>query len=70
MYTKPIWVNKIEDSEVEAKIVEIGGFIHDYFELYDPDMLLPVDGVAKLNALYKRQPDIKGCENEGQEDLL
>jgi len=40
-----IWVNDIQDSEVEAKILELGGELqgelYEGFELYDPDV--PVD---------------------------
>jgi len=30
-----IWVNEIDESEVKAKIVELGGEIYDGFELYN-----------------------------------
>ncbi len=40
-----IWVDDIEDSEVEAKIIELGGELngelYDEFELYDPNV--PID---------------------------
>ena len=44
-----IWVNDIEDSEVKNKIIEIGGEIHEYFELYNTDLVLDEDEEVKMN---------------------
>jgi len=34
---KPVWIDEIQDSEVEENILEIGGVIPDGFELYNPN---------------------------------
>lgn len=36
--TNPIWVNNIPDSEVESKIIEIGGQVEEDFGLYPPEI--------------------------------
>jgi len=48
-----IWVNDIEDSQVKAKIIELGGEIYGDFELYNPNQVLDKEVEERLNNLFK-----------------
>ncbi|MCU4175498.1 hypothetical protein [Carboxylicivirga sp. N1Y90] len=65
-FLNSIWVNEIKESEVRDKIVEIGGFIDDHFEIYDSHKPLPEEGVAKLNALLNKK---KAADEHDYDDL-
>lgn len=39
-FSKNVRLDEIEDSKVEAKIIEIGGEVYKGFELYNPNMVI------------------------------
>jgi hypothetical protein len=48
-----VWVNEIQDSEVESKIIELRGEIYKGFEIYNPNQVLDKDVEEKLNKLLE-----------------
>ena len=46
-----IWVNDIEESEVESKIIELGGEIYEGFELYNKIQVLDKDLDERLKKM-------------------
>lgn len=50
-FLNSIWVDEIDESEVEKKIIELRGEIYEGFEIYDPNAPLDENVKKKLDEL-------------------